>query len=484
MTSSKSILVATIGTRDLMFQTSSGQWYNIGDDRIRDGEIIGEQLEVLGELSPNLKETSSFRDLTQYLLENIQAYQDRIKPVILGNLFQNKIKELEKIYLIVTKQLEDIKEREKDTLYAGELIKHWLEKLKSNLEVKLIYLGEDGTNPSNFESMFCWWQKTWKEIIKVESNRAILLCLKGGVGQTSEAARISGLSLYGEQIQFYEFTQNTIQNRQGIPSDYSQPFLGTNYLWNRAQKQALKLLERYDYAAVQSLLEPYFKNKTHWKDIPNLLKANVAWNQGEFETFFQLTKSSLSLTEQQRDKTWWWMGYEQAQLAIIRFEQHNTTEAMLHSYRAIEGILYRWAKENFSNELVFNSNQFPTLKKSLVEKHPQLNEFLKKTNQPLELKGIVMRTLLESAMPKADNNLDFKAFWKPAREMRNFIAHNLGGLAEKQLFEAWNVQTKQQWQTRILNCLNTIAGQTYKSLEEASLLPKNHDKIVQAIANF
>lgn len=68
--------------------------------------------------------------------------------------------------------------------------------------------------------------------------------------------------------------------------------------------------------------------------------------------------------------------------------------------------------------------------------------------------------------------------------MRNFIAHELGGLAEKKLFEAWNVQTKDQWEIRLLNCLNLIANQHYKSLAEASLLPKIHDKIIRAIANL
>jgi hypothetical protein len=37
----KATLVATIGTRDLMFQIKSGLWYNVGDDRMQDGEIIG-----------------------------------------------------------------------------------------------------------------------------------------------------------------------------------------------------------------------------------------------------------------------------------------------------------------------------------------------------------------------------------------------------------------------------------------------------------
>ena len=43
----KSVLIATIGTRDLMFQIASCEWFNVGNDRVQNGEIIAEQLEVI-----------------------------------------------------------------------------------------------------------------------------------------------------------------------------------------------------------------------------------------------------------------------------------------------------------------------------------------------------------------------------------------------------------------------------------------------------
>jgi hypothetical protein len=45
----KSVLIATIGTRDLMFQIASGEWFNVGDDQMQ-LEIIGEQAEVISDL--------------------------------------------------------------------------------------------------------------------------------------------------------------------------------------------------------------------------------------------------------------------------------------------------------------------------------------------------------------------------------------------------------------------------------------------------
>jgi hypothetical protein len=281
----KSILVATIGTRDLMFQVTNGDWYNIGDDRMK-GDILGEQIEVVSDLA--LTEKSSFREISQYLWENIEYYGDQVKPVILGKLLEDKINDLEKVYLVVTDQNETVKEREKDTLYSGELIKYWLNKLNSDLVVNILYIGRNDENPSNFEEMFRWWQQVWKENIEPQPDQPILLCLKGGVGQASEASRISGLSLYGNDIKFYEFIPTPHDNQKGISSDYTGPFLGTNYLWDRTRQQALQLLERYDYAGLQNLVKPYYEqNKQKWKETYALIKSGVSWNQGQFEDFFQ-----------------------------------------------------------------------------------------------------------------------------------------------------------------------------------------------------
>nr|MDZ8112896.1 hypothetical protein [Nostoc sp. DedVER01b] len=98
-----------------------------------------------------------------------------------------------------------MREREKDTLYAAELIKAWIVAQFNHISVEIILLGQDGTNPSNFEQMFYWWRRTWREKITIKADQPIWLCLKGGVGQASEASRISGLSFYGDRIQFFEF---------------------------------------------------------------------------------------------------------------------------------------------------------------------------------------------------------------------------------------------------------------------------------------
>ena len=480
----KSVLIATIGTRDLMFQIASGAWFNIGNDRVQNGEIIAEQLEVISDLG--LKDNTTFRDLTKYLLDNIEKYVDRIQPPIIGKIFIEQASNIEKVYLIATDQEKNVTQREKDTLYSAELIKQWLMHKFSHLHnhnVHIILLGQDGTNPSIFEDMFNWWRKIWKNTITVNKNQSVWVCLKGGVGQTSEAARISGLSFYGDRIQFFEFKENTRANRNGIPSDYSGPFLGTNYLWDRTQKQALKLLESYDYTEAYDLLEPYFQQPSaNFGAIPDLLKAGKLWNQGQFEAFLSLAKSSTQISSVEGRL---WMAYEQAYLGVIRLKQMNTTEAMLHSYRAIEGLLYWWAADSFPDHIEEDKQGWPLVNISIKEKYSSLERYFSKPEPKtkVNLQGWLLKDLLNLAIPETANSIDFQAFWYSAKTARNTFSHRLGGLAEQDVFTAWgkDITNSQQWQKRILNCINLVTGKSFSTLYKASLFSQVHTEVIATL---
>ena len=479
----KSVLIATIGTRDLMFQIASGEWFNIGDDRMQNGEIIGEQAEVISYLGLH---NISFRDLTKYLLDNIDTYIDRLEPAITGNIFNKNASEIEKVYLIATDQKLEVKQREKDTLYTTEIIKKWIIRKFQNLNndnTSILYVGQDGTNPSDFEQMFNWWRKTWRNEIHIQPHQPIWVCVKGGVGQTSEAARVSGLSFYGDRILFFEVQQNTSANRQGIPSDYKGPFLGTNYLWDRTQKQALKLLESYDYTEAYDLLQPYFQQSgSKFGAIPNLLKAGKLWNQGQFEKFLSLAKSSTQISSVEGRL---WMAYEQAYLGVIRLKQMNTTEAMLHSYRAIEGLLYWWVADSFPDYVQERKNQYPLIKDSIsnLQKYRSLKRYFTEIETTTEVKGWLLEDLLNLAIPETKNSIDFQAFWESARNTRNTFSHRLGGLAEQDIFAAWgkDITDSQQWQKRILNCINLVTGESFSTLYKASLFSQIHKQVLEAI---
>ncbi|NCR72346.1 MAG: hypothetical protein GPI93_14700 [Microcystis aeruginosa LG13-12] len=487
----KSILVATIGTRDLMFQVTTGDWYNIGDDRMK-GDILGEQIEVVSDLA--LTEKSSFREISQYLWENIEYYGDQVKPVILGKLLEDKINDLEKVYLVVTDQNETVKEREKDTLYSGELIKYWLNKLNSDLVVNILYIGRNDENPSNFEEMFRWWQQVWKENIKPQPDQPILLCLKGGVGQASEASRISGLSFYGNDIKFYEFIPTPSNNQKGISSDYTGPFLGTNYLWDRTRQQALQLLKRYDYAGLQNLVKPYYEqNKQKWKETYALIKSGVSWNQGQFEDFFQSASFSFNNQQKEQHQQYWWMAYEQAYTAVVRLKQKNTTEAMLHSFRAVEGLIYECLKHEFKDYMVNSEYTYSSLQSSVLNKYPALKELFVNNGNPvpeIKLDSRTQQRLIEKYIALTSPQANFKDLkaWgsEELRNHRNRLSHKLGGISEGELYQAWGKDTYNQkdWEKRILNCLNLITENKFNYLWQGSLFASIHQRVLTAIKNY
>ncbi|MFP4337186.1 MAG: hypothetical protein ACLFQP_04585 [Halothece sp.] len=481
----KSVVIATIGTRDLMFQVTSGKWFNIGDDRMQDGDIIGEQAEVLSDLG---LPSSSYRELTQYLLEHHSLYLERIKPVIIGGLLGDRISDIERIYLIGTDQKPDIREREKDTLHSCNLIQRWVEsQLNTDIAVETILVGQDGTNPSNFEEMFRWWREVWCDRIQVKENQPIWLCLKGGVGQAAEAGRISGLSRYGDRIQFFEFARTPRKNQDGIPSEYSGPFLGTNYLWDRTQQQSLALLNRYDYDALGNLLTNYWKQDPEgFKIIKPLVKAGKLWNQGQFEQFFAEAKGSLTLQQKEQTHEYWWKAYEEAYLAVVRLEQKNTVEAMFHSFRAIEALTKDWVVVTFPNAVKPHPNKFPSLHRSICQEFSNNQRLanLFGSNETIELSRWSLQVLTEAAIPQMRNNADFRPFWKTAGDLRNQLAHTIYGLPPQDLFKAWQVSNQQQWEKRILHCLNLITQQSFSSLLQPSLFASTHYRLKGLIPNY
>ncbi len=483
----KAILIATIGTRDLMFEISSGLWYNVGDDRMQDGDIIGEQAEVISDLGLG---KITYRDLTKYLLDRQDEYIDRIKPVIIGKLLIDSATEIDKLYLIATDQPTTISQRSKDTINSCELIKIWVEK-NYHIPTKIVSIGANSTNPANFEAMFEWWRNTWRGEIAPPIDREIWLSLTGGVGQTSEAGRISGLSLYGDRIKFFEFHQNQRNNQAGNPSDYSGPFLGTNYLWDRTQQQALKLLDRFDYAGVAELLRPYILTKDLGA-MPKLLEAGIAWNRGEFDLFLTYIDAAniLDSSQQQQSLAWWWMAYEQAYLAVVRLEQNNTVEAMLLSFRTLEGCLLEWAKNNLGNIFEDNQRDAPRVSQKILTSHPKLKNSFKSKNARGELEAYakweqhsVKREILKVSLPGALAG-EFESFWSDeCRDIRNRLSHRLGGISETELLNAWgaDIEDRSQWKARILACLNILTGESFSKIERASLFASLHDRVRQSI---
>jgi hypothetical protein len=364
-------------------------------------------------------EKSDFRLLSEYLLENWEYYQEQLQPIILGKLLQDEHKHLKQIYLVATDQAELVKYRDKDTLYAAQIIKLWIEN-HYKVPTKVILQGAEGGNPADFEAMFHWWKQTWQHIAaSQEEGMPILLCVKGGVGAFSEAGRVTALSRFGEDTLFYDFIKDDEANCQGKPSEYTIPFKGTNYLWDRKQREALALLQRYDYEAVGRTLKSYYReadasdpNSQLILRVKRLVEAATKWNQGDFQGFVEAL-GEFAIT---RSRQWWWTSYEAAYLGATRFKQGNTVEALFHTFRAVEGLMCEWAIYTFPDDVVLRDarkrtpyghrsddisrGKVPLIKKSIAC-HPglqtYLHEFEGKSEIPLY--GTTLDNLVQQAKP-------------------------------------------------------------------------------------
>ncbi|WP_107667199.1 hypothetical protein [Cyanothece sp. BG0011] len=484
MARKKSILIATIGTRDLAFCIAENEWLNLGNDRSPNKDSISEQALVQDHLG---LERSSFRLLTEYLVETWSDHQDAIQPIIIGKLLKDENRNLKKIYLVGTNQPESVTQREKDTLYSAHLIKLWIEK-KYKIPTDIIEQGKNGENPSDFEVMFAWWKQIWSEIAQeTKEETKIILCIKGGVNQSSEAARITALSRFGESTYFYDFIQDAEKNFLGSPSQYTKPFQGRNYLWELKQTEALSLLNRWDYAAVQKVLCPYKDNADEDDQTIEMiwhhLQMAIDWNMADFESFAQ----SIDSKYQQRTKTWWWTAYEVAYLGVIRFQQGHITEAFFHSFRAVEGLMIEWAIEYYKPHIEIGNNNQPILKKSICKDvnfseskswHSYFN------NQgTFKLFGEQLEQLLKSSLPHLNREYCWQNFAQ-TREIRNQIFHRLYKLDKTELFEAWNVNSQKEWENLMLGCLNSLSSQNFLTLKSSSLLSNTHQLLEEKIKNY
>lgn len=498
MTIKKAILIATIGTRDLAYQDSSGEWLNVGNDRAEDGKSqMGQVKEDLSTEAdtPSGLEKYDFRTLTQYFANNFQQYKARLLPIILGKLFQDECQQIQKIYLVATNQKITVRERVRDTCWAAEVIRQWIEE-NYKISTEVILQGQEGKSPADFEQILPWWKQTWQNIAsKTEKRTTILLCLKGGVNQSSIASQITGLDYFGESCRFYDFIEDEIDNRKGSPSCFTPPIAGTNYLWDRKQKEAITLLKRFDYSGVNALLTPNWENAPEDENlikICNLLQLAIQWNVGDLQQFKQSLATAVankhfrkSITRSER---WFWTAYEAAYLSLIRFKQGNIVEALFHSVRAVEGLTSEWAIDRYAGYVKQERGRSPVLKKSVCNdaKFSELVKFEREfENKPdMHLYGTKLDKLLQYSRPQASAHEDLKIFFKTTRNWRNDLFHTLSRLREEDLYAAWDARTVIEWEDRIVGCLNFLSEQNFACLKAASLMALVHEELKNAITSY
>mgnify|MGYP005851440153 CR=1 FL=1 len=318
---------------------------------------------------------------------------------------------------------------------------------------------------------------------------------QAGTPAISSAVQFCSLATFGDRIKFL------------ISNEYNPKLTSlvksSSYLRGIKREQAKKLLENHDYAGVNSLVGEYLKG-----DKKTLLQAALQWNYAKFDDEDGFADELTKLVSQDfqglvqmvddRRQYWWWTAYEAAYLSFIRLDQRNGVEAFFHGFRAVEGLISKWAEVHFSEHIEPN-NDSPKLKSSILEV-PGLNYLGKskyaKHRAKLEqdgtviLSGFYLYALLRSAKPKwKEDCKEITDFIEKISPTRNKVFHRLRGLEINDVFEAWLIdktktieKKKLTLEEKIRKYLNFVSEQDFQSLEEASLMAKVHTELERAIA--
>jgi hypothetical protein len=317
---------------------------------------------------------------------------------------------------------------------------------------------------------------------------------QAGTPAISSAVQFVSLSRFRSGVQFLVSNEYRTERTQLIIERSS-------YLLGIQLQEAKALLRSYDYAGVKKLLKPYLNPEAE-----QLLNAAIQWNCSKFDEFACL----LGTISSQRTETWWWTAYEAAYLAVIRHRQEDIVDAFFHSFRAIEGAFSEWGKNEFKAHTKIR-NERPYLqatilldpnsyflkarfkqdgapKNSLAVLNCKLNE-LGSEGKDTILYGENLYPLFRSCREEYKQACpELSEFWDSNNgiaEKRNKIFHQLKGLSEFELVDAWNVKNIDSWQPKILSYLNFITGQQhFTSLSEASLMGQVHIQLESMISSL
>lgn len=336
------------------------------------------------------------------------------------------------------------------------------------------------------------------EPIQVNPGETVYVSHQAGTPAISSAVQFCSLAQFRDSVQFLVSQEDTQTVLPPIPQ--------STYLGAIRQQEAKALLKRYDYSGVRDLLgltqtKPITPETQRLKA---LLDAAEQWNFAEFQKFKKIISDRKLLP--QADFPWWRMGYESAYLAWVRLQQGSPVDAMVHSFRAVEGVTSLWAEKTYQNYVRRDPKKGLQLKSSICNQFSNLTYLFGKPDRLKLETGAYGKALF--ALLKEDRSQDWQSnshiciFCKPiARnysgndifEERNNLFHRLEGLQEQELFEAWDTSDPNSWITRVLGCINFISGQDYQfiSLEQeesadevASLMVKVHRELEKAIAKF
>jgi len=317
------------------------------------------------------------------------------------------------------------------------------------------------------------------EVIQVKPEEKVYVSHQAGTPAISSAVQFASLAQFEKKVRFLVSNEYDANLTELVPS--------SRYLHKLQREKAKKLLERHDYFGVKKVFGSYLKPEDN-----KLLEAAIKWNRAEFKKFSEELKNCSNqnlkkeVQERTKEENWWWSAYESAYLAVVRLEQKNTVEAMFHSFRAVEGVIGYWSKEEYPGDIEDRKGK-PVAKLRSPSKLPDylIKELEETKNSEMGLYGESLFKLFRESKPELKEHDDIKVIWNSAKKKRNNQFHQLLGLDEKEIFQAWGRANQPSWEARLLNCLKLITNQShFTSIKKASLMSQVHDELDKAIAQY
>ncbi|WP_338442564.1 hypothetical protein VZG28_06375 [Synechococcus elongatus IITB4] len=486
-------LVATLGTNDLAYRMADGSWVSLGNNEA-DADGLGPLQQALIDLGYDSdRYLRNFRALTEHLRRDGYQVGQQLLASKLGRLISDYQSQLRQVILVATDQDPSVRFHTTDTIHAATLIQDWIQSLDPAIAVTVLPIQAD---PRNFDTLMGLWLRTFREQINLPSNGSLWLALQGGIAPMRESLRIAALNQFGDRAVSISFLENPQEQAQGLAARYESPRPANIYLFELIRRQAIALLENYDYSAAHALLSPYLKSDRS-RTLRTYLKAGEDWNRARFSSCANQLQSlpGLGTEVQRRQEQFWQHSYESLHLARARFLQGNLVEAMIHSFRGLEDTLTQMISAHYPKYVKERNNQFPSIDPrittALAKPDPRLRAEIDKPriNGDLELKGKILRYLACSHIPSLDQQPGFQAFWGNAMRIRNNQAHRIQGLNEYQFFDAWSTQHKptrnlEDWDQLLTTSLNTLTGERFRNSQEGSLFARAHRQLLRELEAY
>jgi hypothetical protein len=427
---------------------------------------------------------------TVYSQSDASGYFDDLVFPLLNN-FVDKIQseEISRIILILTNQVNVFSDQKKgsvlspfwdDTCTLRLLLRTYLKAKYPKAKVTSLTLKPERSNDGldDWDSVFRLVQSKFSKFC-VPEDGTIYVSHQAGTPAISSAVQFASLARFGQRVKFLVSSAQDAKLTRVLES--------SAFLKGLKLQEAKALLKRYDYAGIKVLLVT-----TGSKKLDLLLDAAVFWNFAEFQKFADILKDSSDILKDSPDldlfskatelkESWCLSAYEAAYLALIRLKQGNTVDAMFHSFRAVEGLMNKYAKE-----LAFDSS-IPevSLKGKQIIFECRCNIKKEYLSYGKKLYDFVSDYKVFSNSYTACDKVEFDKFGETVFKERNELFHNLIGLDSAQsVFEKWDTPNEEKWKNRVGCCLNFISGQTFSTLEEASIMHTVHKELVAVIASL